>query len=406
MHSHKIRFGFVWAALVLLLGSTAVLRAQPLQDGDRVIFVGDSITEQRIYTRYVMDYFALRFPKLKVTFRNAGVGGDNAAGGLARLQRDVLSEHPTVVTICFGMNDGGYGAFNEKLYANYMASMQGLVSKLKQASVGVVLLTPGCVDGGSYNDTLARFAAGVKELGARENLPVFDIHALMLDVQTRAKQRNPAFTMMLDGVHPNPVGHALMAYGLLSALGCHVLPSGLAVDAAKATVTEDRCVVKDLHISDSMVTFTRTDDALPTYLDRGVSAIVDYAPFLTDLNRYRLQVTRLKSGNWQLKVQGLEVGTFSPAELAAGVDLAGRPGPWQGLVEAVDGFAREQEEVYLLRRAWNNYRPTLPKEADKEKQAMVARLDRVIADAVADKERKRAELVAHRTWKWSLNRVQ
>ena len=92
------------AMAVVAIGlAVSSARAQaPLKAGDRVVFLGDSITEQRIHTRYVMNYFTLRYPGVDITFRNAGIGGDSAGGGLGRLQRDVLSQKPTVVTICFG----------------------------------------------------------------------------------------------------------------------------------------------------------------------------------------------------------------------------------------------------------------------------------------------------------------
>ena len=70
-----------------LLGMSAVVSVAkadpPLKSGDRVVFLGDSITEQKIHTRYVMNYFTLRYPGLDVTFRNAGMGGDSAGAAWA-----------------------------------------------------------------------------------------------------------------------------------------------------------------------------------------------------------------------------------------------------------------------------------------------------------------------------------
>src|SRR5438045_2222148 len=70
-----------------------------LKDGDRVLFYGDSITEQRLYTSYVEQYVLTRFPDRHISFINTGWGGDSVThngcvpcagvGGLARLKRDV-----------------------------------------------------------------------------------------------------------------------------------------------------------------------------------------------------------------------------------------------------------------------------------------------------------------------------
>jgi len=55
-------------------------------DGDTVVFLGDSITHQCLYTQYVEDYFYTRFPGKRIHFHNAGVGGDRAANALARFE--------------------------------------------------------------------------------------------------------------------------------------------------------------------------------------------------------------------------------------------------------------------------------------------------------------------------------
>ena len=60
-----------------------------LRDGDTVVFLGDSITAARTYGKIIENFTLLRFPGRKVRFINAGWGGDTAAGGLGRLDRDV-----------------------------------------------------------------------------------------------------------------------------------------------------------------------------------------------------------------------------------------------------------------------------------------------------------------------------
>src|SRR5436309_4186322 len=96
---------------VLLLSQAA--HAQPadfaIRDGDIVVFLGDSITAERTYGKIIENYTLLRFPDRKVKFINAGIGGDTAAGGLARLQRDVFDRHATLLTVAYGINDIGWG---------------------------------------------------------------------------------------------------------------------------------------------------------------------------------------------------------------------------------------------------------------------------------------------------------
>ena len=61
-----------------------------LKNGDRVVFYGDSITDQRRYTQIVETYVVTRFPNPDVTFVNSGWGGDRVDGG-ARLPTSHVS---------------------------------------------------------------------------------------------------------------------------------------------------------------------------------------------------------------------------------------------------------------------------------------------------------------------------
>src|ERR1700716_3084123 len=95
-------------AFVLFLISAPALRADEFffRDGDRIVIIGDSITEQHLYSNYVEMWTVSRFPAWKLAFRNVGIGGDTSPGGNGRFKRDVLSFHPTAMTVDFGMNDG------------------------------------------------------------------------------------------------------------------------------------------------------------------------------------------------------------------------------------------------------------------------------------------------------------
>src|SRR5215471_13519666 len=117
----NLRMTFLSLLLVVL--SAHGLRADgnfSLKDGDRVVFYGDSITDQRLYTTFTETYVITRFPKMKVEFVHSGWGGDRVTGGGGgpidrRLKRDVFAYKPTVMTIMLGMNDGGYRPFDDKI---------------------------------------------------------------------------------------------------------------------------------------------------------------------------------------------------------------------------------------------------------------------------------------------------
>src|ERR1700681_458742 len=116
-----------------------VCRAQDafdLKSGDRVVFFGDSITDQRLYTAFVETYVLTRFPQRDVTFVHSGWGGDRVTGGGDRggdvgFDRDVAAYHPTVVTIMLGMNDGIYRALDDQIFSIYSNCYRHIVNQLK-----------------------------------------------------------------------------------------------------------------------------------------------------------------------------------------------------------------------------------------------------------------------------------
>src|SRR5438552_12219675 len=115
-----------------------------LKEGDRVVFYGDSITDQRLYTTFVEDYVVTRFPHEKIRFVHSGWRGDRITGGGGgpidlRLDRDVIAYRPTVMTIMLGMNDGSYRAFDPSIFDRYARGYEHIVTKVKQALPGVRL---------------------------------------------------------------------------------------------------------------------------------------------------------------------------------------------------------------------------------------------------------------------------
>src|SRR5438105_1955973 len=120
------------STLLLLLAAPALTAAEPadffFKPKDRVLFLGDSITEQYGYSSAIELYLTTRFPNWDCTFLNAGIGGDTATGGARRFAGHVLAEKPTAVTIDFGMNDGGYGAFDATRAANYVRNTEAMLT--------------------------------------------------------------------------------------------------------------------------------------------------------------------------------------------------------------------------------------------------------------------------------------
>ena len=74
--------GSAWLFLTCPVGQAVTRLDLPSRDGDTVVFLGDSITAARGYTKIVELYTLMRHPELRVRFWNAGKGGDTAAGAV------------------------------------------------------------------------------------------------------------------------------------------------------------------------------------------------------------------------------------------------------------------------------------------------------------------------------------
>jgi len=70
-----------------------------LKEGDRLAIIGDSITEQKMYSRLIETYLTACVPELKITARQFGWSGETAEGFLHRMTNDCLRFEPTVATL-------------------------------------------------------------------------------------------------------------------------------------------------------------------------------------------------------------------------------------------------------------------------------------------------------------------
>jgi lysophospholipase L1-like esterase len=323
------------------------------KDGDIVVVLGDSITEQHLYSNYVEMWTVSRFPNWKLTFRNAGIGGDTSGGGNGRFQRDVLPHHATAMTVDFGMNDGGYQSFSTGRFQTYLRGLQGIADQARKANVRVAWVTPQPIerrDPGpqrvDYNLTLERFSAGVKEIAQKNGGLFVDQYHPYLAVLDKARAQDArAVIMGGDAIHPGPPGQSVMAAAFLTGLHFPRLVSSVDITLKATGLPQTRtqnCKVDSTTAQQDGDTFTsvafhRHDAALP-FFPAEAKGILKWAPVLDDLNQYGLKISGLKPGRYEVRLGGKKVAEYSAAELAAGVNLAGpalATGPVADQVKAV-----------------------------------------------------------------------
>ena len=367
----------LWESLLLCCALVLPCLAQPqpfsLRDGDTVVFYGDSITAQRLYTRFVEDFVLTRYPELKIRFVNAGVPGDTVSGGYAgtmaeRVRRDVAPFHPTVITVMLGMNDGGWGYDAEKSEVNFSQGYVALIAALRKASpdARIVLIRPTPYDEithgtefPGYAKTIDKLAGDVSRIAAQRKdagdarIELVDFHAPLVDALQRAKQNFPRLAPLIvpDRIHPSEAGHWIMAENLMAAWHVNPMVDAVEIDAAKpAPIRQERASVTNLEKTPAGLKWTETDGSLPLPLDfnNAMTPVLLGISDLASLDRQMLQVDGLEAGRLQLLIDGKPIGDFSSDELKKGVNLALMKTPMNEQARGIDG---DEEERSALDRA-------------------------------------------------------
>ena len=402
----------------LLLGAICpTARADfALKANDRVVFYGDSITDQRLYTTFVETYAVTRFPTLPLSFVHSGWGGDRVGGGGGgpidlRLQRDVLAYKPTHVTIMLGMNDGGYRGFDQGIFDTYSRGFVHILDSLQKGAPGVrlTLIQPSPYDDvtrapgfeGGYNAVLQRFGVFLKETATQRNLGLADLNAPVVAMlqKATATDANLAQKILPDRIHPGPGGHLVMAQALLRAWDAPALVSDVAIDAkAKKVVRAQNTRVSDFQ-SGATISWTQNDAALPFPLDTNDAAAnlaTKSSDFIETLNRQPLQVTGLTAPRYTLSIDGEEIGDFRREELAQGLNLALLPTPMFAQAKAVHRLTLQHNDEHFNR--WRNIQVPLENRGVAVKNALpplLAALDAEEAQTVA-RQRATAQPKPHR----------
>jgi lysophospholipase L1-like esterase len=379
-----------------------------IKDNDRVVFLGDSITQQKLYTTYIEAYALTRFPAYNLTFRNTGWGGDTAwlrkrfqtdekklfaaTGELLEqmvteavhkgLERDVLPLKPTAVTINFGMNDHSYQAFRPDIFRAYKRSQEELVRTLKKNGARVALLTPQPIEDmktdpktDDRNISLRKFADGLKEIAAAEGAEFADEFDPYMEIICKRTEGQTKTIGEGDAVHPGPCGQTIMAWAVLTELNAPALVSAATVDASarwynfRKQAEAQSCTISNVSYRKGVLSFDRLDDALPMPIDKRAVNALNLAKITCSLNRYPICVKGLPDGEYEVLIDGKSITKITSADGKACTNLAKVSTPAGEQAEKILALVFKKNDVYFTR--WRNVElknPQDPKLAELDKQ--------------------------------------
>ncbi|HEX4265408.1 MAG TPA: SGNH/GDSL hydrolase family protein [Verrucomicrobiae bacterium] len=322
-----------------------------LKKGDRLAICGDSITEQKMYSRIMEDYLTMCVPDLKVTVRQYGWSGEKAPGFLGRMTNDCLRFNPTVATTCYGMNDCEYHVYEDRIGRTYQENSQRIVEAFKAHNVRVVLGSAGCIskmppwaiNNGATLEQLDLNLCNLRnldeQLAQEENVRFADVFWPMLTGDYAAKQKyDPNYSIAgKDGVHPGWSGHTLMAYAYLKAMGLDGNIGTFTIDLKrnKAKVSSGHKVISakdgEFQIESSRYPFCACEAESQvnyptcgqdsTNSDNSIRSGETLVPFNEDLNRLMLVVKNAGAKEYQV-TWGDETKTFTGEQLTQGINLA------------------------------------------------------------------------------------
>lgn len=397
-------------ALGLAHGGCASTSPFFLKDGERIVFFGDSITENGAYVQYVDAFLRTRFPHLRFEVLNRGISSETIAGtseadhtprrpdAHERFARDIVTARPDVLVACFGMNDGNYFPFAPERFAKYRDGVRRLIARTRsETGARLVLMTPppydpytrkvfnpaatqygykfACID---YDSVLDRYSRWLLTLRG-EGIVVADVHAALKDHLRRRRETRVSFSLQNDGIHPNATGHWLMAQTLLEAWRVPSVVSEVEVDGSALDTTAADTAERTRPGGALPVTW-RTSVPTPSAaqgdgkpvtaeLRDGALSVTWFTPLPMPIdpqwdkesvavervaerfNRHRLRVTGLPPGRYRLLAEGAPVADVDHTQLGRGLDLLDYPTfPTTAMSQVVLDRVRRRERA--LYAAW------------------------------------------------------
>jgi lysophospholipase L1-like esterase len=324
-----------------------------LKKGDRLAICGDSITEQKLYSRLMEDYLTMCVPQLQVTVRQFGWSGEQVPGFLGRMTNDCLRFKPTIATTCYGMNDFAYRPYDNNLGQKYLTNSMRMVNIFKANGIRVVLGSAGSISKvppwvksttittEDLDLSLCQFRNLDIALAGQEKIRFADVFWPMLVGNYTGQQeygKNYAIPGN-DGVHPHWAGHTIMAYAYLKALGLNGDIGTFTIDLKKnkIKVSDGHKVISakpgEYEIESTRFPFCPCGpdgQAAASYpvcgndpvtSDNSIRSGMTLVPFNEQLNRLMLVVKNASAGHYQV-TWGDESRTFTGKQLTDGINLA------------------------------------------------------------------------------------
>lgn len=361
------------AVVFCMFGISAASDHFWIQNGDEILFWGDSITDDGIYPRIVENYVLTYYPDWNVTFCNLGWGGDRTAN-YPRLERDIQLCKPTKTTIMLGMNDGRYRVLNRETLDTYVNGLHNLLDILRKRSCPDVMLisatpydlrcrkdiahgldtTLSQMARAFYPNTLQRMAKALQRVARERDCAYYDLNRDMTSLIEDLDGFDGNYQVTAEGVHPNIDGETFMGLGILDNMMASKNVMTARIDAASGKADSVfGCTVSDVSAGGSL-NFIRNDQRLPMPLYPSVREVLLRAIRCEEnWNRDMLIVSGLDSGWYELRMDNVLLDIVPSNELKRGINLSRYPAN-PAMVQAYQVFEATDKRQSAFYAKWRN----------------------------------------------------
>ena len=320
-----------------------------LKEGDRVLFVGNSLFENELLNGYLELALTTRWPRRHVTFRNIGWSGDTVWGEARGyftnpptpyelLLKQITDARPTVVFVAYGGIEGYAGA---DCLPDFTKGLNSLIDTIASLGAQTVLLSPIPLFSTNpteigRNETLRQYASEMARLAASRGVTYLDIFHPLLEAGKKANVSD-------NGFHLNESGYYQLAILLDKQLGASSRAQFVSIDVSKkGEPTTETARIHSPGANDAVLQFEISSDHLPLPLPPVGTA----QPVYTRL----LKITGLRKGFYTLTADGFEIVSASAEQWAKGVGLF--QGPDFAEAERLQAMIVEKNKVFF-----RQYRP-------------------------------------------------
>lgn len=301
---------------------------------DRIVFLGNSITEGGHYHSYIWLYYMTHFPNLPLRMYNGGIGGDCVSHMVYRFDSDIKIKKPTYLICSFGMNDSGFDGYNKPGYDKYanqqveyahteFEKLQRQILADKKIKSVVLLGSPpydenvklkGVEALHGKNETIKRIIEMQAEVAQKRGWGFVNFNTVMCGLNKQIQLSDSTATFCGgDRIHPDKDGHMVMAYLFLKAQGL----AGQEIASFQINATNRKISFRYLSRS-----LPFPIDTIPRWGTKGTARdAIRQIPFMQEMNQEIMKVTDLH-GIFRVTIDGIEIGCWSGDELSKGVNLA------------------------------------------------------------------------------------